>query len=267
MVQRAASAEHCIFCSSDIYDEADVTVIPKLKEGFKMTEKEKQQAGELYNAADKELVAERVKAKKLCVEFNAIEYNDYQKKERMLDRLVALRGENTWIEANFFCDYGYNIVIGDNFYANHNMVILDCAEVVFGDNVFIGPNCGFYTAGHPLDYKVRNSGLEYAKPIKVGSNVWIGGNVCVMPGVTIGDNVVIAGGSVVCEDIPSGVMAAGNPCKPVKKLPESETPDAPAEQEKKEETKAEEKPAEKKPEAAVKPKKVRRVAGIEEIKR
>ncbi|MBP3747780.1 MAG: sugar O-acetyltransferase [Ruminococcus sp.] len=264
-----------------------------------MTEKEKQQAGELYNANDKELVAERVKAKKLCVEYNAIEYNDYQKKTRLLDRLVALRGENTWIEANFFCDYGYNIVLGDNFYANHNLVVLDCAEVVFGDNVFVGPNCGFYTAGHPLEYKVRNQGLEYAKPIKVGSNVWIGGNVCVMPGVTIGDNVVIGGGSVVTEDIPSGVVAAGNPCKPVRKLPDEDIPEISKEEvraaeEKQAEIKSEEvkkaeiksaetkqneaKPDDKKPAAAeekkthvntVKPvnKKKRKAIKIEEVKK
>ncbi len=183
-----------------------------------MTEKEKQQAGLLYNGNDRELVAERVNAKKLCAEYNAATYNDYQKKERLLDRLLALRGENTWIEANFFCDYGYNIIIGDNFYANHNCVILDCAEVTFGDNVFIGPNCGFYTAGHPINAEQRNSGLEYAKPIKVGSNVWIGGNVCVMPGVTIGDNVVIGGGSVVTKDIPSGTVAVGNPCKAIREI-------------------------------------------------
>lgn len=187
-----------------------------------MTEKEKLQAGELYNGNDKELVAERINAKKLCEEYNAVTYNDFQKRERLLNRLLALKGENTWIEPNFFCDYGYNIIMGDNFYSNHNLVILDCAEVIFGDNVFIGPNCGFYTAGHPLDYKMRNYGLEFAKPIKVGSNVWIGGNVCVMPGVTIGDNVVIGGGSVVTKDIPSGVVAVGNPCKPVKEIPESD---------------------------------------------
>lgn len=186
-----------------------------------MTEKEKLQAGELYNGNDKELVAERISVKKLCAEYNSATYNDFQKRERLLSRIIAFKGENTWIEPNFFCDYGYNIMIGDNFYSNHNLVILDCAEVTFGDNVFIGPNCGFYTAGHPLDYKARNAGLEYAKPIKVGNNVWIGGNVSVMPGVTIGDNVVIGGGSVVVNDIPSGVVAVGNPCKPVKDIPES----------------------------------------------
>lgn len=182
-----------------------------------MTEKEKQQSGELYDAGDKELVAERVKAKKLCAEYNAIEYNDYQKRERLLDRLVALHGDNTVIEPNFFCDYGYNIIIGDNFYANHNLVILDGAEVTVGNNVMVGPNCGFYTAGHPINAEQRSSGLEYAKPIKIGNNVWIGGNVCIMPGVTIGDDVVIGGGSVVTKDIPSGVVAAGNPCKVLRK--------------------------------------------------
>lgn len=183
-----------------------------------MTEKEKQQAGELYNGNDKELVAERINAKKLCMEYNTITYNDFQKRERLLSRLVAFKGENTIIEPNFFCDYGYNIIMGDNFYANHNLVILDCAEVIFGDNVFIGPNCGFYTAGHPLDAETRNSGLEFAKPIKIGSNVWIGGNVCVMPGVTIGDGAVIGGGSVVVDDIPAGCVAVGNPCKPVRNI-------------------------------------------------
>lgn len=198
-----------------------------------MTEKEKLAAGELYNGADQELTNDRAAAKKLCMEYNSTTYNDYTKRERLLERLLAFKGEKTWIEPNFFCDYGYNIILGDNFYANHNCVILDCAEVTFGDNVFIGPNCGFYTAAHPIDYKTRNSGLEYAKPIKIGSNVWIGGNVCVMPGVTIGDNVVIGGGSVVTKDIPSGVVAVGNPCKPVKDIPE----EAPAETENKEQAK------------------------------
>lgn len=219
-----------------------------------MTEKEKLQAGELYNGNDKELVADRISAKKLCEEYNAVTYNDFQKRDRLLNRLLAFKGENTWIEPNFFCDYGYNIIMGDNFYSNHNLVILDCAEVIFGDNVFIGPNCGFYTAGHPLDYKARNYGLEYAKPIKVGNNVWIGGNVCVMPGVTIGDNVVIGGGSVVTKDIPSGVVAVGNPCKPVKEIPESTfVPPEP--------------PAEPEPEPELPPKKKVRHYSLEEIKK
>lgn len=206
-----------------------------------MTEKEKQQAGELYNASDRELFNERIKAKKLCAEYNAVECNDFQKRERILDRLVALRGENTVIEPNFFCDYGYNIVIGDNFYANHNLVILDCADIEFGNNVFIGPNCGFYAAEHPIDADLRNQGLEYAKPIKVGSNVWIGGGVTVIGGVTIGDNVVIGAGSVVTKDIPSNCVAVGNPCAPTKTLEPAAAAEAAAE-----------KPAEKKPEPAEK---------------
>ena len=226
-----------------------------------MTEKEKQQAGELYDGNDRQLTAERIAAKKLCAEFNAIPYNDFQKKDRLLDRLIALRGEKTWIEANFFCDYGYNIVMGNNFYSNHNLVILDCAEEVFGDNVFIGPNCGFYTAGHPEDFVTRNQGLEYAKPIKVGSNVWIGGNVCVMPGVTIGDNVVIGAGSVVTKDIPSGVVAAGNPCKVIRPVETKEAP-APAEEKAEEPSEKNELPPEKK----VVPVKKREIR-IEEIKK
>ena len=214
-----------------------------------MTEKEKQQAGELYNSNDRELFNERIKAKKLCAEYNAIECNDFQKRERLLDRLVALRGENTVIEPNFFCDYGYNIVIGDNFYANHNLVILDCADIVFGDNVFIGPNCGFYAAEHPIDAKLRNQGLESAKPIKVGNNVWIGGNVTVIGGVTIGDNAVIGAGSVVTKDIPANCVAAGNPCAPIRTLDVSETADT---AEKPAEKKSE--PAEKKPAPEEKPK-------------
>lgn len=116
------------------------------------------------------------------------------------------------------CDYGYNIHFGRNFYTNHNLVILDTATVKFGDNVFIGPNCGFYTAGHPVDVKQRNSGLEYAKPITVGNNVWFGGNVIVLPGVTIGDNTIIGAGSVVTKDIPANVIAVGNPCKVIKSI-------------------------------------------------
>ena len=183
-----------------------------------MTEKEKQQSGELYNAGDRELFNDRIKAKKLCGEYNAVECNDFQKRERILDRLLALRGQKTVIEPNFFCDYGYNIIVGDNFYANHNLVILDCAEVTFGDNVFIGPNCGFYAAEHPVDANLRNQGLESAKPISVGNSVWIGGGVNVIGGVTIGDNVVIGAGSVVTENIPSNCVAAGNPCRVVKTL-------------------------------------------------
>lgn len=189
-----------------------------------MTEKEKLLSGMPYNGGDDELVKERLHAKKLCLEYNSCECGDQKRKTEIINTLFGKVGENPWIEPNFFCDYGYNISVGDNFYINHNCVILDCAKVTFGDYVFIAPNCGFYTAGHPLYYKPRNQGIEYAYPITVGNNVWIGGNVCVMPGVTIGDNVVIGGGSVVVKDIPSGFLAVGNPCRPIRRITEQDIP-------------------------------------------
>lgn len=139
-----------------------------------------------------------------------------------MKKLLGKTGENFWIEQSFWCDYGYNIEIGENFYANHNLVILDTTDVTFGDNCFIAPNCGFYTAGHPLDTERRNAGLEFARPIHVGDNVWFGGNVVVLPGVTIGSNTVIGSGSVVTRDIPEGVVAVGNPCRVLRKITEAD---------------------------------------------
>lgn len=184
-----------------------------------MTEEEKMLAGELYDANyNKELFEKRIYAKELCKEFNDRNVRNLEEKKSILEKLFQKRIDTVLIEPNFYCDYGFNIHLGKNFYSNHNLVILDANKVEFGNNVFIGPNCGFYTSGHPLDYKTRNKGLEYAKPIKVGNNVWFGGNVCVLPGVTIGDNVVIGAGSVVNKDIPSNVVAVGNPCKVVKEI-------------------------------------------------
>lgn len=176
-----------------------------------MNEKEKMLSGVLYNPNLDGLFEDRIRAKELCRKYN------FELDKIYLKELFS-KSEDFQIEPNFFCDYGYNIVLGKNFYSNHNLVILDCAKVTFGDNVFIGPNCGFYTAEHPLDSQTRNSGLEYARPIKVGNNVWFGGNVTVVSGVTIGDNVVIGAGSVVVKDIPSNVVAVGNPCKVLKQL-------------------------------------------------
>jgi len=182
-----------------------------------MTEKEKMAAGELYNAGyDEALIRERNSAKKLCRKYNELNFSNEKKRKKIIKKLLGNTGKNFIIEPNFWCDYGYNISIGENFYMNHNCVILDCAEVKFGDNVFIAPNCGFYTAGHPIDAETRNKGLEYAKAIKVGNNVWIGGNVTVLPGVTIGNNVTIGAGSVVTKDIPDNVVAYGNPCRAIK---------------------------------------------------
>lgn len=184
-----------------------------------MNEKEKMLAGELYDANyNEELIKERYIAKDKCYNYNNLKPSDFDKKEKAIREILGKTGKTFTIEQPFMCDYGYNIEIGENFYANHNLIILDGNKVKFGDNVFIAPNCGFYTAGHPLDAKRRNEGLEYAKPIEVGNNVWIGGNVVVLPGVKIGDNVVIGAGSIVTKDIPSNVVAVGNPCKVMKEI-------------------------------------------------
>jgi len=183
-----------------------------------MNEKEKMLNNKLYNPNDKELAKERLNCKKLCFKHNNLSPDKTKKRDELIKKLFNKTGNNFLIEQPIQCDYGYNIEIGENFYANHNLIILDPAKVIFGDNVFIGPNCSFYTPEHPLDAETRNKGLEYAKPINIGSNVWFGGNVVVLAGVTIGDNVVIGAGSVVTKDIPSNVVAVGNPCKIIKEL-------------------------------------------------
>lgn len=185
----------------------------------KLTEKEKMLAGMLYDADhDEELVQDRIRAKDLCYDFNQLRPTRVEEQKEVMKKLLGKTEGAFQIIQPFWCDYGYNIEIGKNFFANHNLVILDCTKVKFGDNVMIAPNCGFYTAGHPLDAERRNQGLEYAYPITVGDNVWIGAGVHVMPGVTIGNNVVIGGGSVVVKDIPDNVVAVGNPAKVIKTL-------------------------------------------------
>lgn len=184
-----------------------------------MDEKEKMLAGELYDANyNKDLMEERLIAKDKCFEYNNIKPSKIEERKELMRQILGKTGNQFLIEQPFICDYGYNIEIGESFYSNHNLVILDANKVKFGNNVFIAPNCGFYTAGHPLDYESRNKGLEYAKPIEVGNNVWIGGNVVVLPGVSIGDNVVIGAGSIVTKDIPSNSVAVGNPCRVIKNI-------------------------------------------------
>ena len=185
-----------------------------------MTEKEKMLAGMIYDANnDAELERERTRAKALCHEFNSVSPTEPDRQREILKKLLGkTHGDSFTIQTSFWCDYGYNIEIGANFFANHNTVILDGAKVKFGDNVFIAPNCSFYTAGHPLDVERRNKGLEYAYPITVGDNVWIGGNVTVCPGVTIGSNSVIGAGAVVTHDIPDNSLAFGVPAKVVRKI-------------------------------------------------
>lgn len=188
-----------------------------------MTEKEKMLAGMLYNAVDsKELFYDRQNCKVMCKKYNDTNPLDEEKKHEILGEILGKTGDNYWVESPFMCDYGYNISVGENFYANYNLVVLDCAEVNIGDNVLIAPNVGIYTAGHPLVADQRNSGLEYAYPITIGNNVWIGGGVQICPGVTIGDNTVIGAGSVVTKDIPANVVAAGVPCKVIKEITEDD---------------------------------------------
>lgn len=185
-----------------------------------MTEKEKMLSGLMYDANDETLLNDRNVCKDLCNKYNSLKPTQVEEQKDIIRKLFGKYGNEFCIMQSFWCDYGYNIEIGENFYVNHNCVILDCAKVKFGDNVFIAPDCGFYTAGHPIDVKTRNKGLEYAKPIIIGDNVWIGGGVKVLPGVTIGNNIVIGAGSIVVKDIPDNVVAVGNPCKVIRKITE-----------------------------------------------
>lgn len=184
-----------------------------------MTEKEKARLGLLYDANyDEELLAERRRCKELCFQFNQLSPLKELEQKEIIGKLFGKTKENFCVTAPFYCDYGYNIEIGENFYSNHNLVILDGAKVEIGDNVFIAPNCCITTAGHPINIDERNRGLEYAYPIKIGNNVWIGAGVNILPGVTIGDNVTIRAGSVVNKSIPANSIAVGNPCKVIKTI-------------------------------------------------
>ena len=190
-----------------------------------MTEKEKMLRGMLYYADDSTLCADRVRAKELCHAYNQLRPSDAAGMRELLQRLLGETGETFCVTAPFWCDYGYNIHLGKNFYANHNCVILDCAKVTFGDHVMVGPNCGFYTACHPIDPQQRREGVEFARPITVGNDVWFGGSCTVLPGVTIGDGCVIGAGSVVTRDIPANTVAAGNPCRVLRSISEADRMD------------------------------------------
>ena len=184
-----------------------------------MTEKEKMEHQMLYDANyDKELEVERLECKSLCQAYNHLPIKDLEGRRDMIKKILGKTGDNIHIEPDFWCDYGSRIEVGENFYSNHGLVILDAGKVTFGNNVFIAPGCGFHTSGHPIDFERRNQGLEYAYPISVGNNVWFGAGVQVMPWVSIGDNVVIGGGSIVVHDIPSNSVAVGNPCRVIRKI-------------------------------------------------
>jgi len=186
------------------------------------SEKEKMLAGEAYLGWDSTLYAERMTCRKILQQFN-ISIPDSPEWKSAIQQLFVNADDNTYIEPPFHCDYGHNIHIGENFYANFNCTILDVNRVDIGDNVLLAPNVQIYTAGHPIDVKGRvEEGIEFGLPIKIGDNVWIGGGVIICPGVTIGDNSVIGAGAVVTKDIPANVVAAGNPCRMIKKIDNSD---------------------------------------------
>ena len=162
------------------------------------------------------------KCKEKCYKYNQLSPNDREAQRKILEDLIGSMGRNVIITPPFWCDYGYNITLGDSFYSNHNMIITDGAKVTFGNNVFVAPNCCFTTAEHSIDPEQRRAGVEIAKPITIGNNVWIGASSTILAGVTIGDNSVIGAGSVVKKDIPPNVVAVGVPCRVLRQITEED---------------------------------------------
>lgn len=187
-----------------------------------MNQKDRMLSGLPYKAWLDGLSEERMACKKLVHEFNLLPPEQEDRAEELMRALLGKAGKDAWINAPFHCDYGYNIEVGDNFFANYNLTILDVAKVVIGNNVQIAPNVSIYTAGHPIHPDSRNSGYEYGIPVAIGDNVWIGGDVVILPGVTIGSNSVIGAGSVVSKDVPEWVVAAGNPCRVIRAVTEED---------------------------------------------
>ncbi len=185
-----------------------------------MTEKEKMLAGQWYDANfDAALFEERATVKDLCMELNSTRMHDLTRRRKILREILPnVDADAVEILSPFMVDYGYNIFLGTGTFLNHNVYLMDCAEIRLGKKVFVGPNCGFYTAIHPLDYVKRAEGLERAEPIEIGDDVWIGGDVTILPGVKIGRGSVIGAKSLVTKDIPENVLAFGNPCRVVKKI-------------------------------------------------
>jgi maltose O-acetyltransferase len=185
------------------------------------TEKEKMLAGDLYNPLDAQLSEDRIQARLRLKAFNDTPEDRPEERMRLLKELLPHAGAGLWLQPPFYCDYGFNIVTGQNVFFNFNCVVLDVAEVRIGSRTLIGPNVQLYTAMHPMNHHERASGLEYAKPVAIGEDVWIGGSAVICPGITIGDRSVIGAGSVVTKNIPAGVFAAGNPCRVIRPIEES----------------------------------------------
>jgi maltose O-acetyltransferase len=183
------------------------------------TEREKMLAGEFYDPFDAELVAARTRARDLCWELNATRDADEALRRRILAELFGTGGDSVWMQPPFFCDYGTNIRLGHRVFFNFNCVVLDVCEVYIGDFTLFGPAVQVYTATHPMNAELRRT-REFAKPITIGADVWVGGGAVICPGVTIGDRCVIGAGSVVTRDIPAGTFAVGNPCRVVREITE-----------------------------------------------
>lgn len=179
---------------------------------------------ELLFLVDENNWAQMKEARRLTQELNTADRADFDKIRSIVQKLFGKSDETTFVNPPFYCDYGYNIEVGKNFFANYNCTMLDSAKVKIGDNCFIAPNVAIYTAGHPLHPDVRNTGYEYGIGITIGDNVWIGGNAVICPGVHIGNNVVVGAGSVVTKDIPDWSLAVGNPCKVVRKITNDDKP-------------------------------------------
>ena len=184
------------------------------------TEKEKMIAGEMYDPMDKQLVEDRIQTRLLLKTLNETAEDNPQQKNHIQQQLIPNASQDLWLQTPFYCDYGYNITIGERVFFNFNCVVLDVAPVVIGSRTMFGPNVQIYTATHPINHVERSSGREYAKPIVIGEDVWIGGSAVICPGVTIGDRSVIGAGSVVTKDIPTDSFAAGNPCRVIRKIEE-----------------------------------------------
>ena len=185
-----------------------------------MTNQERRDSGMLY-ISDPSVMNEQKRARRLTQQLNTMDRSDYEGIAAVVKELFG-KSDNAFVNPPFYCDYGHNIEIGKNAFINYNCTIIDVGKVVIGDNCLIAPNVSIYTAGHPVHPATRNSMYEYGIDITIGDNVWIGGNVVIMPGVHIGDNVVIGAGSIVTKDIPAWTVAAGNPCKVIRKITEAD---------------------------------------------